>query len=119
MAQILGLYNNLTNPYYQYIRIFGAIAQLLLKGPNAPAKGDKIVLRAIKGRYLGVASRKDHIIYIQVPSKHQILTARDISIVEHFDPSSEQLVNEEYIAQWQSADDIDTEENTICIRTSK
>ena len=119
MAQILGLHNDLTNLYYRYIRIFGATAWLLLKGPNTPAKGNKIAPRAIKGRYLGVASRKGYVVYVWVPSKHQILIVRDVSIVEYFDLSSEQLVNEEYIAQWQSTDDTDIEENTIHVQISK
>ena len=99
IAQILSLHNDLTSLYYRHIYIFRATAQLLLKGPNILAKGDKTVLRAIKDRYLGVASRKGHVVYVWVPSKHQISIARDVLIIEHFDPSSKQLVNEEYITQ--------------------
>ena len=43
--------------YIEFCNIDRATAWLLLKGPNAPAKGNKTAPRAIKGRYLGRARR--------------------------------------------------------------
>jgi hypothetical protein len=70
LARHLELHKELLNLFYHYIRVFGATAWLLLKGTNAPAKGDKVAPRAIKGRYLGSASRKGHVVYVWIPLKH-------------------------------------------------
>jgi hypothetical protein len=84
MARLLGLYKKVLHPFLQHLRIFGATAWLLLKGTQALAKGDKTAPRAIKGRYLGSASRRGHVVYVWIPQKHQISTARDVTIVEAF-----------------------------------
>jgi hypothetical protein len=70
LARHLELHKELLNLFYYHIRVFGATAWLLLKGTNAPAKGDKVAPRAIKGRYLGSASRKGHVVYVWIPLKH-------------------------------------------------
>src|SRR5580700_2974952 len=111
MAQALDLHKDLVAPFISHIRIFGAIAWLLLKESYAPAKGDKLAPRAIKGRYLGAASRKGHVVYIWIPSTHRLTTARDVTIVEKFEgqeQEEEQVEEPEYIAQWESDSDDDS-----------
>jgi hypothetical protein len=106
MARLLGLHKDLIDPFLSHIRVFGAIAWLLLKGPQAPAQGDKTAQRAVKGRYLGAASRKGHVVYVWVPSIRRITTARDVTIVEKF-MDKEDLSEEPEYAQWESDDDAD------------
>src|SRR5947209_12911222 len=105
MARLLGLHKDILCPFLQHIRVFGATAWLLLKGTQAPAKGDKTAPRAVKCRYLGAASRRGHVVYVWIPQKHQISTARDVTIVETFGDEKESLEEPEYIAQWESDDD--------------
>jgi hypothetical protein len=76
MARLLGLHKDLLVPFMLHIRVFGAIAWLLLKEAHAPAKGDKTAPRAIKGRYLGSTSRKGHVVYVWIPSKHRDYSKR-------------------------------------------
>jgi hypothetical protein len=88
-------------PSFSHIRIFGSIAWLLQKGKAAPPKGDKNEPRAIKGRYLGAASQRGHVVYVWIPSLHKIQTARDVTIVEKFDDDWQEE-EPEWIAQWES-----------------
>ena len=108
IAQLLHLHDDFHQPFVKHIRIFGATAWLLLKGQNAPLKGDKAAPRAIKGRYLGSCSQKGHVVYVWIPSKHQITTARDVTIVETSQHINNCEIEEpEYIAQWESEEDDD------------
>ena len=116
MACLLGLHKDLLHPFLQHIRIFGATAWLLLKGTQAPAKGDKTAPRAIKGRYLGSASRRGHVVYVWVPQKHQISTARDVTIVETLGDEKEPLEEPEYVAQWESDDDSDNDSVLVKVK---
>ena len=99
MSQLLQLHSDIHQPFVKHIRIFGATAWLLLKGHNAPKKGDKTAPRAIKGRYLGSCSRKGHVVYVWIPSKHQIATARDVTIIETTQQTEDEVEEPEYIAQ--------------------
>ena len=113
LASTLRLHKSVSVPFYHHIRIFGSIAWLLLKGPKAPAKGQKMAPRAIKGRYLGAASQHGHVIYVYIPSKHQVARARDVSVIEEFDSDESTDFQDEYIAQFQDNSDSDNDEEHI------
>jgi hypothetical protein len=98
-------------PSFSHIRIFGSVAWLLQKGKAAPPKGDKNEPRAIKGRYLGAASQRGHVVYVWIPSLHKIQIARDVTIVEKFEADQQDGEEPEWIAQWESdTQEIDTQE---------
>jgi hypothetical protein len=115
LSRLLGLHQDLLNPYVLHIRVFGAMAWLLLKGAKAPAQGNKTAPRAIKGRYLGSASRKGHVVYVWIPSVHRITTARDVAIVEKF-PDDESVEEPEYLAQWESESEADDDSTQISVK---
>ena len=116
MARLLGLYKDLLYLFLQYVCIFESTAWLLLKGTQALAKGDKIALRVVKGRYLGSASQKGHVVYVQVPQNYQISTIRDVTIVKTLNNKKELLEELEYIAQQESNDDSNNESTFVRVK---
>lgn len=77
-SQLLDLPGEVQHPYYQHIRTFGCVVFVLRKGPHAPLKAYKMEERATKGYFLGSCSRRGHKVHVYLPSRHMVVTARDV-----------------------------------------
>lgn len=108
LTRLLNLPNEVRKGHLMNLRTWGSVAYVHNK---KVVKSRKMAPRAVKGYLVGYRDVKAKIYKIYVPSKHQILDARDVRFIEKKSHTKPKADDPEYLVQFVDPDPEDTDGN--------